>query len=135
MKAGLRISEYECNPLLQVSRFRCCAHLRVLREFAFGHDDLTPVSKSFTDGRNGWGASVVDAMTTMVCSFEFSSQLSKRSSKAHLIAGPAPGWQTKTHNRYISKDRDLLKQLEHAIKSDGPLGKVAIFYDNQLYLY
>lgn len=29
-------------------------------------------------------------------------------------AGPAPGWKTKTHRRYISKDRDLLKQLVHA---------------------
>lgn len=36
------------------------------KEIAFPHDDLTPVSKSFTDGRNGWGASVVDAMSTMV---------------------------------------------------------------------
>jgi len=35
------------------------------KEFAFGHDDLTPVSESFTDGRNGWGASIVDAMSTM----------------------------------------------------------------------
>lgn len=37
------------------------------RKFAFGHDDVTPVSKSFTDGRNGWGASIVDAMSTLVC--------------------------------------------------------------------
>jgi hypothetical protein len=29
-------------------------------------------------------------------------------------AGPAPGWKTKTHRRYISKDRELLKELEHA---------------------
>jgi len=35
------------------------------KEFAFGHDDLSPVSKNFTDGRNGWGASIVDAMGTM----------------------------------------------------------------------
>ncbi|OBZ67538.1 putative mannosyl-oligosaccharide alpha-1,2-mannosidase 1B [Grifola frondosa] len=35
------------------------------KEYAFPHDDLTPVSISYTDGRNGWGASVVDAMTTM----------------------------------------------------------------------
>jgi hypothetical protein len=31
-------------------------------------------------------------------------------------AGPAPGWKTKTHRRYISKDRVLLKQLENALK-------------------
>ncbi|KAH9941640.1 glycoside hydrolase family 47 protein [Epithele typhae] len=34
-------------------------------QFAFPHDDLTPISESWTDGRNGWGASVVDALTTM----------------------------------------------------------------------
>ncbi|KAK7042566.1 alpha-1,2-mannosidase [Favolaschia claudopus] len=35
------------------------------KQFAFGHDDLSPVSRGFSDGRNGWGASVVDAMATM----------------------------------------------------------------------
>ncbi|CAL1699168.1 unnamed protein product [Somion occarium] len=35
------------------------------KQFAFPHDDLTPVTKSFFDGRNGWGATVVDAMTTL----------------------------------------------------------------------
>ncbi|KAJ7109482.1 glycoside hydrolase family 47 protein [Mycena epipterygia] len=35
------------------------------REYAFGHDDLQPESKTFNDGRNGWGASICDAMTTM----------------------------------------------------------------------
>ncbi|CAL1699575.1 unnamed protein product [Somion occarium] len=34
-------------------------------KFAFPHDDLTPVSASFTDGRNGWGATVVDSLTTL----------------------------------------------------------------------
>ncbi|KAF9049289.1 seven-hairpin glycosidase [Hymenopellis radicata] len=32
---------------------------------AFGHDDLDPVSNTSSDGRNGWGASIVDAMSTM----------------------------------------------------------------------
>ncbi|KAJ7686657.1 glycoside hydrolase family 47 protein [Mycena rosella] len=35
------------------------------KEFTFGHDDLSPVSEGFSDGRNGWGASIVDAMPTM----------------------------------------------------------------------
>ncbi|KAG7090200.1 hypothetical protein E1B28_011804 [Marasmius oreades] len=35
------------------------------RKFAFGHDDLEPLSGRFNDGRNGWGASIVDAMPTM----------------------------------------------------------------------
>ncbi|RDB25779.1 Protein DENND6B [Hypsizygus marmoreus] len=33
-------------------------------------------------------------------------------------AGPAPGWKSATHKRYISKDRALLKQLEIALRSD-----------------
>ncbi|KAI1787578.1 glycoside hydrolase family 47 protein [Ganoderma leucocontextum] len=35
------------------------------KQYAFPHDDLTPVSASWTDGRNGWGASVVDALSTL----------------------------------------------------------------------
>ncbi|KAJ3715126.1 glycoside hydrolase family 47 protein [Lentinula raphanica] len=37
------------------------------KTYAWGHDDLLPVSASFTDGRNGWGASIVDGMATMAC--------------------------------------------------------------------
>ncbi|KAF7360386.1 alpha-1,2-Mannosidase [Mycena venus] len=36
------------------------------KKYAFGHDDLSPVSKGFNDQRNGWGASIVDAMPSMV---------------------------------------------------------------------
>ena len=31
------------------------------------------------------------------------------------LPGPVPGWRTKTHKRYISKDRSLLKTLEQAL--------------------
>ncbi|EJT98306.1 seven-hairpin glycosidase [Dacryopinax primogenitus] len=34
-------------------------------QYAKGHDDLAPVSKSFVDGRNGWQATVWDALDTM----------------------------------------------------------------------
>jgi mannosyl-oligosaccharide alpha-1,2-mannosidase len=36
------------------------------RKFASGHDNLAPVSEGFSDPRNGWGVTVVDAMDTMV---------------------------------------------------------------------
>ncbi len=36
------------------------------RKFAFGHDEVTPLSQGFSDPRNGWGATIVDAMSTMV---------------------------------------------------------------------
>ncbi|KAI0044946.1 glycoside hydrolase family 47 protein, partial [Auriscalpium vulgare] len=35
------------------------------RKFAFGHDEVEPLSETFEDPRNGWGASIVDAMSTM----------------------------------------------------------------------
>ncbi|KAI3600436.1 glycoside hydrolase family 47 protein [Moniliophthora roreri] len=35
------------------------------RKYAFGHDDVLPVSQRSLDSRNGWGASIVDAMSTM----------------------------------------------------------------------
>ncbi|OCH87232.1 glycoside hydrolase family 47 protein [Obba rivulosa] len=34
------------------------------KEYAYGHDDLTPVSMSFVDSYGGWGASIVDALDT-----------------------------------------------------------------------
>ncbi len=37
------------------------------RKFSFGHDEVAPLSKQPLDPRNGWGATIVDAMGTMVC--------------------------------------------------------------------
>lgn len=36
------------------------------RKYAWGHDDLLPVSESYSDDLDGWGASIVDALDTMV---------------------------------------------------------------------
>ncbi|KAH9164862.1 seven-hairpin glycosidase [Lactarius sanguifluus] len=33
--------------------------------YAFGHDEVAPLSRKPLDPRNGWGATIVDAMTTM----------------------------------------------------------------------
>lgn len=41
-----------------------------------------------------------------------------RVKKISAAAGPTPGWKTKTHKRYISKDRVLLKQLEDACEGN-----------------
>ncbi|EUC64241.1 mannosyl-oligosaccharide alpha-1,2-mannosidase [Rhizoctonia solani AG-3 Rhs1AP] len=35
------------------------------KENAWGHDSLAPLSKTFIDDRNGWGATIVDAMSTI----------------------------------------------------------------------
>ncbi|KAF9532638.1 hypothetical protein CPB83DRAFT_784718 [Crepidotus variabilis] len=45
-------------------------------------------------------------------------RLTPKSPTVGISAGPAPGWKTKTHKRYISKDRVLLKQLENALRGD-----------------
>ncbi|EPB86576.1 hypothetical protein HMPREF1544_06650 [Mucor circinelloides 1006PhL] len=36
------------------------------KQHAFGHDELLPVSEHFSDSRNGWGASIIDALDTML---------------------------------------------------------------------
>jgi hypothetical protein len=33
--------------------------------YAFGHDEVAPLSKTALDPRNGWGATIIDAMSTM----------------------------------------------------------------------
>ncbi|KZV67861.1 glycoside hydrolase family 47 protein [Peniophora sp. CONT] len=35
------------------------------KQYAYGHDEVAPISKGFLDPRNGWGASIIDGMTTM----------------------------------------------------------------------
>ncbi|PQE12544.1 glycoside hydrolase family 47 protein [Rutstroemia sp. NJR-2017a BBW] len=35
-------------------------------KYAFGHDELHPVSNTYSDSRNGWGASAVDAFSTAI---------------------------------------------------------------------
>lgn len=41
------------------------------REVAFGHDEMGPLSLQAFDSRNGWGATIVDAMDTMVCASHY----------------------------------------------------------------
>ncbi|KAG0212417.1 maturation of Asn-linked oligosaccharides protein [Mortierella sp. GBA30] len=38
----------------------------IYRKIAFGHDDVKPLSESSTDPRNGWGATIIDSMSTML---------------------------------------------------------------------
>ncbi|KAG2208875.1 hypothetical protein INT47_011015 [Mucor saturninus] len=35
-------------------------------KYAFGHDELMPISNNFSDSRNGWGATIFDALDTMI---------------------------------------------------------------------
>lgn len=37
------------------------------RKYAFGHDEVAPLSRKPYNPRNGWGATIVDSMSTMVC--------------------------------------------------------------------
>ena len=38
----------------------CC------RKDAWGHDNVTPIKQNYSDDRNGWGATIVDSLSTMV---------------------------------------------------------------------
>jgi hypothetical protein len=51
-----------------------------------------------------------------------------------IIAGPAPGWKTKTHKRYISKDRTLLKELEEALQGSERTSTSAQYQFCQLFI-
>ncbi|KAF9234226.1 hypothetical protein BU15DRAFT_90060 [Melanogaster broomeanus] len=44
---------------------------------------------------------------------------SSRQGTTTVVAGPCPGWTTKTHRRHISKDRQLLKHIEKACVGKG----------------
>ncbi|KDN50144.1 hypothetical protein RSAG8_01480, partial [Rhizoctonia solani AG-8 WAC10335] len=35
------------------------------KSFAWGHDSLAPLTNSYIDDRNGWGATIVDSLSTM----------------------------------------------------------------------
>lgn len=63
-KPGLKLPPGASAAQAQVKQIFTNA-FSAYEKFAFGHDDLTPVTKSFTDGRNGWGATIVDALSTM----------------------------------------------------------------------
>ncbi|KAJ7126138.1 glycoside hydrolase family 47 protein [Mycena epipterygia] len=63
-KAGLRVPHKYAHRRDDAQKLFETSY-SAYKQFAFGHDDLSPVSKSFSDGRNGWGASIVDAMPTM----------------------------------------------------------------------
>ncbi|KAJ7086181.1 hypothetical protein B0H15DRAFT_782487 [Mycena belliarum] len=41
-------------------------------------------------------------------------------------AGPEPGWKTRTHKRYVSKDRQLLRRLEIACASGSDAERIAV---------
>lgn len=62
----LFVTSYEAYQYDTVVFLSICTHHIACREYAWGHDDLLPVSESYFDGRNGWGASIADAMGTMV---------------------------------------------------------------------
>lgn len=49
--------------------------------------------------------------------------LGLQSQISSATVGPHPGWKTKTHKRFISKDHDILKQLENACRNGGELAK------------
>ncbi|KZS96315.1 glycoside hydrolase family 47 protein [Sistotremastrum niveocremeum HHB9708] len=64
-KSGLQLPASAATNKAQVVTMFTDAY-SVYQKVAFGHDDLEPVSLSFDDSRNGWGATIVDGMSTML---------------------------------------------------------------------
>ncbi|KAH7099775.1 seven-hairpin glycosidase [Auriculariales sp. MPI-PUGE-AT-0066] len=64
-KAGLTVPAEYAESKESVVRIFTDA-FAAYEKYAWGHDDVKPVSGSFLDSRNGWGASIVDAMSTML---------------------------------------------------------------------
>lgn len=63
-KTGLTLpSSASSNAQLVVSTFQSAYN--DYKTYAWKHDDLKPKSKGASDPRNGWGATIFDAMTTM----------------------------------------------------------------------
>jgi len=60
------------------------------RKYAFGHDEVAPITEQPLDPLNGWGASIIDAMTTMVR--DIMSRDCMRASE--LINDPSTSWDS-----------------------------------------
>ncbi|KAK7022107.1 alpha-1,2-mannosidase [Favolaschia claudopus] len=60
-KPGLKVpAQYQSNRAAAEKIFT--TSYSAYKEFAFGHDELLPISKTSEDDLGGWGASIVDAM-------------------------------------------------------------------------
>ncbi|KZT25742.1 glycoside hydrolase family 47 protein [Neolentinus lepideus HHB14362 ss-1] len=64
-KPGLEVPAYYAGNLTVV-RTMFTDSWNAYKKYAWGHDDLDPISEGYNDGRNGWGASIADALGTMV---------------------------------------------------------------------
>ncbi|EKM77281.1 hypothetical protein AGABI1DRAFT_86588 [Agaricus bisporus var. burnettii JB137-S8] len=111
------------------------------RKFAFGHDSLLPLSESFTDDRNGWGASIVDGMSTMAImglddfleeAVEFSSKIDFSESKTastvsvfettiRYLGGLLSAYELtgKKHQALIDRARELGDKLAFAFSRNN----------------
>ncbi|KAJ7367374.1 glycoside hydrolase family 47 protein [Mycena albidolilacea] len=64
-KPGLTVpARYQSNRAAAEQIF--LTSYNAYKKFAFGHDELLPISKTSGDDLGGWGASIVDAMSTML---------------------------------------------------------------------
>ncbi|KAH7339610.1 seven-hairpin glycosidase [Rhizoctonia solani] len=106
------------------------------KKYAWGHDSLAPLSKASVDDRNGWGASIVDAMSTMKVmgleklfteAVDFSTKIdfnrSKTSDKVSLfettiryLGGLISAYELggKKDHALIDRARELGDKLSHA---------------------
>ncbi|KAF5371668.1 hypothetical protein D9758_003530 [Tetrapyrgos nigripes] len=122
------------------------------KKHAWGHDELMPVSQNYSDNRNGWGATIVDAMSTMWVmglddyldeAIKFSSQIDFSQSKTNdtvsvfestirYVGGLLSTYELtgKQHHALVQKAQQLADKLSKAwIDSDIPYGHMN-FTDN-----
>ena len=60
-------NEYRCaRNFSMLSMGLCYGWPDCHRTSAFGHDEVEPISNNYSDLYSGWGASIVDGMSTMV---------------------------------------------------------------------
>ena len=64
------------------------------RKYAFGHDEVAPISKQPLDPLNGWGASIIDAMSTMVRDIMSRHGDRRRASELIDVDGPSTSWDS-----------------------------------------
>ncbi|KAJ3571801.1 hypothetical protein NP233_g3526 [Leucocoprinus birnbaumii] len=107
------------------------------KKHAWGHDDLALRSQGFVDSRNGWGASVIDGMSTMDYFLEavnFTSNIDFSRSKTldtvsvfettiRYLGGLLSAYELsgEKHHVLVTKAREVADKLTHAWVEDNDI--------------
>ncbi|KAG0150377.1 hypothetical protein CROQUDRAFT_38431 [Cronartium quercuum f. sp. fusiforme G11] len=121
--------------------------------YAWGHDEIQPVSHHFSDTRNGWGATIVDSMTTLfVMGLEdrlraaINHTVHTDFTKSHVPDQPTSVFETTIRylgsiistyeltgandTRLLQKAVDIATKLEVAWAGSSPIPHPWVFFDS-----